>query len=160
MTTVYTSGSWDLLHTGHLNVLQRSRALGDRLIVGVSTDKLIEEYKGCPPVMPYGDRVRIVKAIRYVDQVVRQSRLMDIRLLKRHKIDVATIGEDWRNHPLDGIEWMQQHGRMVFLPYTKGISSTLIKQRVLEQNYRALYATLQREQTAGNDLAAEPPEFG
>ena len=57
---IYTSGSWDMFHVGHLNILERSRALGDYLIVGVSTNELIEEYKGPSPIIPFEERLRII----------------------------------------------------------------------------------------------------
>ena len=65
-TIVYTSGTWDLFHIGHLNILEKSAALGDKLIVGVSTDELIYNYKGIKPVIPFEQRLRIVEAIGVV----------------------------------------------------------------------------------------------
>ncbi len=132
--TVFTSGTWDLFHVGHLNILERSAALGTRLVVGVSTDELIESYKHMPPVIPYEERARIVEAIRCVDLVVPQTVLTDIRQLKEHDVDIVTIGSDWENKYLEGLEWMksQEGKRVVYLPYTDGVSTTSIKQRILE----------------------------
>lgn len=148
--TVYTSGSWDLFHVGHLNIIRRSQAYGDRLIVGVSTDELVEAYKGTKPIIPYDERVAIVRAIGGVDKVVKQTILTDIRLLKRHKIDVVTIGDDWRNKHLDGLEWMKEHGRVVYMKYTPGVSTTGIKRKIIKSAYELIYAELKREIQAGD----------
>ena len=94
---VYTSGTWDLFHIGHLNILEKSAALGDKLIVGVSSDELIYEYKGIKPVIPFEQRMRIVESIGVVSQVVRQDILTDIRQLKEFDVDIVTIGDDWKN---------------------------------------------------------------
>ena len=111
---VFTSGSWDLFHMGHLNMLKRSKELGTKLVVGVSTDELIEEYKGLPPVIPFEQRMEIVRANKYVDVVVRQTILTEIRQLKEFKVDIVTIGDDWKNRFLEGLEWMKEHGKEVF----------------------------------------------
>ena len=78
MKRVFTSGSFDLFHIGHLNILEKSAALGDELIVGVSTDELIEEYKGMKPIIPYEQRARIVASIKCVTKVVKQTKLTEI----------------------------------------------------------------------------------
>ncbi len=148
--TVYTSGSWDMLHVGHLNIIRRSRALGERLVVGVSTDELVEAYKGTKPIIPYEERVAIMRALANVDKVVKQSILMDIRILKRNKIDLVTIGDDWKNKHLDGLEWMEEHGKVVYLPYTPGVSTTSIKRKIIKNAYELIYAELKREITAGD----------
>ena len=143
--TIYTSGSWDLFHVGHLNVLEKSKALGDRLIVGVSTDELIEEYKGVAPVIPYEERFRVVSALQCVDLVVKQTVLTEISQLKEHCVDVVTIGDDWKGRYLEGLEWMKQHGEVVYLPYTEGVSTTGIKRRIIENAYTLIAAGLRRE---------------
>ena len=94
---VFTSGSFDLFHVGHLNILERSAALGDELIVGVSTDELIQHYKGMPPVIPFEQRMRIVSSIKCVTKVVKQVKLTEIAQLQREGIDIVTIGDDWEN---------------------------------------------------------------
>ena len=126
---VYTSGTWDLFHIGHLNILEKSAALGDKLIVGVSSDELIYEYKGIKPVIPFEQRMRIVESIGVVSQVVRQDILTDIRQLKEFDVDIVTIGDDWKNKYLEGLEWMKSQSgkKVVYLPYTGGISTTSIK---------------------------------
>ena len=132
---VYTGGTWDLFHVGHLNILRESKKLGDYLIAGVSTDELVESYKGEKPYIPYQQRFEIVKAIKYVDKVVKQTIIEDINLLKKYNVSLTTIGSDWKNKYLEGLEWMKQHGKdVIYLPYTDGISSTVIKQWIMERN--------------------------
>ena len=142
---VFTSGSWDMFHVGHLNVLRRSRELGDRLIVGVSTDELIAEYKGAPPVIPFEERMEIVQNVKGVDLAVRQTILTEIRQLQEHKVDVVTIGDDWKDRYLEGLEWMKEHGEVVYLPYTAGVSTTSIKRKIIENIYSVIAADLRRE---------------
>lgn len=144
---VFTSGSFDLFHVGHLNILERSAALGDELIVGVSTDELIQHYKGMPPVIPFEQRIRIVSSIKCVTKVVRQVRLTEVAQLQREKIDIVTIGNDWENKYLEGLEWMkcQPGKKVVYFPYTPGISTTGIKKRIIESANEIIAAALQRE---------------
>lgn len=132
MKRVFTSGCFDLFHIGHLNILERSAQLGDELIVGVSTDELVESYKGAKPIIPYEQRVRIVESIRCVTKVVKQTSLTEIAQLQREGIDIVTIGDDWKNKYLEGLEWMKsQPGKqVVYLPYTKETSTTEIKRKI------------------------------
>lgn len=99
---VFTSGSFDLFHIGHLNILEKSALLGDELIVGVSTDELIQHYKGMPPIIPFEQRMRIVSSIKCVTKVVKQVKLTEIAQLERENIDIVTIGDDWKDKYLEG----------------------------------------------------------
>ena len=144
---VFTSGSFDLFHIGHLNILEKSAALGDELIVGVSTDELIEKYKGMNPIIPFEQRFRIVSAIRCVTKVVKQVKLTEIAQLERERIDIVTIGDDWKEKYLEGLEWMKrQPGKeVVYFPYTPGISTTSIKQSIIRRTNQIVEAAMQRE---------------
>ncbi len=144
---VFTSGSFDLFHVGHLNILERSAILGDELIVGVSTDELIQHYKGMPPVIPFEQRVRIVSSIKCVTKVVKQVKLTEVAQLQREEIDIITIGDDWENKYLEGLEWMKQQPgkKVVYFPYTPGISTTGIKKKIIESANEIITAALQRE---------------
>jgi glycerol-3-phosphate cytidylyltransferase len=144
---VYTSGSWDMFHVGHLNILERSKALGDTLIVGVSTDELICDYKGMPPVIPFEERCRIVEAVRYVDRVVKQTVLTEIAQLRALDVDIVTIGSDWKDRALDGLDWMkkQPNKRVVYFDYTPNISTTSIKKRIIDNTYSIIESELRRE---------------
>lgn len=144
---VFTSGSFDLFHIGHLNILERSAALGDELIVGVSTDELIQHYKGMPPIIPFEQRFRIISSLKCVTKAVKQVKLTEVAQLQREDIDIVTIGDDWINKYLEGLEWMKQQPgkKVVYFPYTPGVSTTSIKKRIIESTSEIIEAALQRE---------------
>ncbi len=158
MKRVFTSGSFDLFHVGHLNILEKSAALGDELIVGVSTDELIEKYKGMKPIIPYEERARIVASIKCVTKVVKQTKLTEIAQLQRENIDIVTIGDDWKNKYLEGLEWMkQQPGKeVVYFPYTEGVSTTKIKRDIINGANEIVAAALHREEIKDKDWAEDP----
>ena len=158
MKRVFTSGSFDLFHIGHLNILEKSAALGDELIVGVSTDELIEKYKGMKPIIPFEQRFRIVQSIKCVTKVVKQVKLTEIAQLQREKIDIVTIGDDWVDKYLEGLEWMkQQPGKeVVYFPYTPGVSTTIIKRQIIESANQIVYAALHREELKDKDWDEDP----
>ena len=144
---VFTSGSFDLFHIGHLNILERSAALGDDLIAGVSTDELIQHYKGMPPIIPFEQRFRIISSLKCVTKAVKQVKLTEVAQLQREDIDIVTIGDDWINKYLEGLEWMkQQPGKeVVYFPYTPDVSTTGIKKKIIESTSEIIRAALQRE---------------
>lgn len=144
---VFTSGSFDMFHIGHLNILERSAALGDELIVGVSTDELIQHYKGMPPIIPFEERFRIVSSLKCVTKVVKQVKLTEVAQLQREDIDIVTIGDDWINKYLEGLEWVKkQSGKeVVYFPYTPGVSTTSIKKKIISSTSEIIEAALQRE---------------
>ena len=144
---VFTSGSFDLFHIGHLNILERSAALGDELIVCVSTDELIQHYKGMPPIIPFEQRFRIISSLKCVTKAVKQVKLTEVAQLQREDIDIVTIGDDWINKYLEGLEWMkQQPGKeVVYFPYTPDVSTTSIKKKIIESTSEIIRAALQRE---------------
>jgi glycerol-3-phosphate cytidylyltransferase len=127
---IFTAGAFDLFHAGHVNILKKSKALGDYLIVAVSTDDLIKSYKKYYPAISYSDRIKVIKACKYVDKVIKQTSLIDIKQLKKYKIDIVTIGDDWKDKYLEGIEWAKKHLKVIYIPYTQGISSRIIKRRI------------------------------
>lgn len=144
---VFTSGSFDLFHVGHLNILEKSAALGDELIVAVSTDELIEKYKGMKPIIPFEQRFRIISNLKCVTKAVKQIKLTEIAQLQREDIDIVTIGDDWINKYLEGLEWMKsQPGKQViYFPYTPDISTTSIKKEIIDRTNQIVEATLKRE---------------
>lgn len=146
-TIVYTSGSWDLFHVGHLNVLRKSKSFGDYLVVGVSTDELIEDYKGTPPIIPFDQRFQIIESIKFVDKVVKQTILTEIDQLKDLNVDIVTIGDDWKDKYLEGLDWMEsQDGKKVeYLKYTEGVSTTSIKRKIIDNIYEIISADFKRE---------------
>ena len=142
---IYTAGTFDLFNVGHINILKKSKALGDILIVGVSTDELVRTYKKTKPVISYADRIKVIQSCKYVDRVVKQSRLIDIKLLKKYKVDCVTISSDWRGKYFEGLDWMEKNGEVVYLPYTKSISTTAIKRKIIMNSYNIIKAELRRE---------------
>lgn len=128
---VYTAGTWDLFHIGHLNIIKMSKKLGNYLIIAVSTDELAKSYKHTP-FFPYSHRFRIIQALKYPDKVVKQTELIKIQDLIDYKVDVVTIADSWKDKPLKGLEWMERQGKeVVYLPYTKSISSSIIREKIL-----------------------------
>lgn len=125
--TILTYGTFDLFHVGHLNLLRRLKALGDRLIVGVSTDEF-NALKGKRTVMPYEHRAQIVGAMRYVDEVIPETcweqKRDDIR-----RLEVATfaMGSDWQGKFDD----LNDLCEVIYLPRTEYISSTEVKRTVV-----------------------------
>ena len=122
----YTSGVFDLFHIGHLNLLKNAKGMCDKLIVGVTTDDL-SLYKGKKPLIPFEDRFEIVRSIKYVDAVVPQETMDKAEMCKKLKASVLFVGDDWyMTSKWEKIE--QELGtlgvRVVYFPYTKGVSST------------------------------------
>jgi len=120
---VITYGTFDLFHIGHLNLLKRAKKLGDYLIVGVSTDEF-NAIKGKKSFFPYEHRVEIVKSIKYVDLVIPETcweqKIGDI---KKYNVDIFVMGDDWKGK----FDFLKKYCEVVYLPRTKGISTTQIK---------------------------------
>lgn len=148
-TIALTAGSFDMLHSGHIKIIERTRKLCDFLIVAVSSDKLIKSYKNATPIMNFKERAYNVSQIKGVDLVVSQDTLIDVETLKKYNINLITIGSDWRNKTLPSLEWAKTNGiKVVYLPYTKGISTTSIKEKIIKNSYKILKALLTRELNA------------
>jgi glycerol-3-phosphate cytidylyltransferase len=126
----YTSGVYDLFHVGHLNLLKNAKGLCDKLIVGVSSDKLVS-YKNKRAVIKHSERMEIVRNIRFVDAVVPQNDMDKFKMWERLKFDVMFVGDDWFDTPKwkDLDEKFKSVGvKIIYFPYTKGVSSTLINE--------------------------------
>ena len=126
----YTSGVFDLFHIGHLNILKRAKQNCDYLIVSVSTDELVRQEKKAKLIIPFEERMEIVRSIKYVDEAIPQlsyDKLEAWRVLEFHKI---FVGDDWKDtkrwNALD-IEFKKLNVEVIYLPYTRHISSTRIK---------------------------------
>lgn len=125
----YTTGVYDMFHIGHLNVIRRAREQCDYLIVGVSTDELVRKEKGKTPVIPFEERVEIVGALKYVDQVVPQPDKDKLGAWTKYHFDRMFVGSDWEGTP----QWKKFEEQfaplgveIVYLPHTDGISSTML----------------------------------
>ena len=126
---VYVQGTWDLFHVGHVNILRKAHRMAKELIAGVNTDESVKNHKGEFPVMPYCDRVKILKVCRYVDRVIKSDLTFDIDMLRRYRIEVLVLGSDWENKYLAGVDEAKKMGiKIVYFPYTTGISTTKIKE--------------------------------
>jgi len=120
---VVTFGTFDVLHVGHVSLLERARALGDRLIVGVSSDALNLSKKGRSPVYPEADRLRLIAALRCVDEVfVEESLALKGEYLRQHRADVLVMGDDWAGR----FDEFRSICEVVYLPRTPSISTTEI----------------------------------
>lgn len=126
----YTTGVYDMFHIGHLNVLNNAKKYCEYLIVGVSTDELVREYKGKTPIIPFEERKEIVENIKCVDQVVAQENMDKLKVLLEYNCDAIFVGDDWKGTE----KWnafenqFGKHGiDVVYLPYTKGTSSTKLR---------------------------------
>ncbi len=93
-TVVYTSGTFDMLHANHIKMIEYARSLGDILIVGVNTDELVESYKS-QPIIPFDERIALVKALKYPDIVIPQRSLDHSDKVKKLNFDVFVVGDDW-----------------------------------------------------------------
>ena len=129
----YTTGVFDMFHVGHLNLLRRARENCDRLVVGVSTDEVVRAYKHHDPIVPFDERVAIVKAIRYVDEVVPQTTMDKFVAWENLHFNRLFHGNDWKGSDMyNEIEAkLKAVGvEVVYFDYTKGTSSTLLAERL------------------------------
>ena len=126
----YTTGVLDLFHIGHLNLLKNAKGMCDRLIVGVTVDELVQ-YKGKNAMIPFEDRIEIIRSIKYVDAAVPQYDMDKLKAYKKLGASLLFVGDDWY-----GTEKWNQYQRdfekegikIIYFPYTKGISSTKISE--------------------------------
>ncbi len=134
MVIGYTTGVFDLFHIGHLNLLKNAKSLCDKLIVGVTTDKLVG-YKLKKAVIPFSERLEIVGSIKYVDMAIPQESMDKMAAWKKLKFDVVFVGDDWYQTE----KWREIENdfrkigvKVVYFPYTKGTTSTLINSVLLK----------------------------
>lgn len=131
MVIGYTTGVYDMFHIGHLNILRRAKEQCDYLVVGVSTDELVQKVKNKTPIIPFVDRCEIVGAIKYVDKVVPQFDKNKMAAWEKYHFNKMFVGSDWKGteawnrfeeefKPL-GVE-------IVYLDHTDGISSTILRE--------------------------------
>ena len=129
----YTTGVYDMFHVGHLNILKRAKEQCDYLIVGVSTDENVQQYKHKTPVIPFEHRKAIVEAIKYVDEVVPQENMDKFSAWEKYHFNALFHGDDWKGSNMyNEIEKkLASVGcDIVFLPHTDGVSSTEIVKKI------------------------------
>lgn len=131
----YTQGTFDMFHIGHLNLIRQAKEQCEVLIVGVNSDRLVNEYKNKVPVINESNRAEIVNALKYVDKVIICDSLDKCIVWKIVKFDAIFIGDDWKGN----LRWIQTEkelaplgAKVVYLKHTDGISSTIL--RPLEKN--------------------------
>ena len=129
----YTTGVFDMFHIGHLNILKRAKEQCEYLIVGVSTDEVVQGYKNKTPIIAFEQRIAIVESIKYVDKVVPQVSMDKLEAWKTLKFDVMFHGSDWKNSKMFD-KYQEDFANVgvdvVFLPHTDGISSTDIANKI------------------------------
>lgn len=132
MKVIITYGTYDVLHAGHINLLRRARALGDKLVVALSTDEF-NKGKHKSALLSYENRKTVLEAIRYVDLVIPEENWeQKISDIKEHNVDTFVMGDDWEGK----FDFLKEHCNVVYLPRTEGISSTEIRND-LSQNESA-----------------------
>ena len=135
--TLYTGGTFDLFHAGHVKFLERCSQISDEVMVSLNTDEFIEAYKGKPPVMTYQERLTTLAGCRYVDRVIPNVGGADSKVaIDRVRPDIVAIGSDWarkdyyKQMQFDQ-DWLDERNiSLIYIPYTRGISSTDIKRRL------------------------------
>lgn len=125
----YTTGVFDLFHIGHLNIIRRAKEQCEYLIVGVSTDELVKEYKNKYPIIPFEERKEIIESLKYVDEVVPQTTMDKYAAWENLHYEALFHGDDWKNSDMYNkyLEEFEGTGvEFVFLPHTEGTSSTML----------------------------------
>lgn len=132
----YTTGVFDLFHIGHLNIIRRAKEQCDYLIVGVSTDELVENYKNKRPVMTFEDRKAIVAALKYVDEVVPQVDRNKFSAWKKYRFHKMFVGDDWKGSALfDEVqERFKEVGvEVIYFPRTDGVSTSELVEKIIKK---------------------------
>lgn len=129
----YTTGVYDMFHIGHLNLIKRAKEQCDFLIVGVSTDALVEKEKHKTPIISFQERFEIVQSIKYVDMVVAQENKNKFEAWEKYGFHKMFVGSDWYGSP----QWIQYESQfrpvgveIIYLPHTEGISSTILAEKI------------------------------
>ncbi|HHZ8504445.1 TPA: adenylyltransferase/cytidyltransferase family protein [Morganella morganii] len=123
MKKIITFGTFDVFHVGHINILERAAALGDYLIVGVSSDKLNFDKKSRYPIYNEADRMKIIQSLKFVDQVfIEESLELKLEYIKKYNADILVMGDDWTGR----FDWVKSDCDVIYLPRTPSISTTEI----------------------------------
>lgn len=139
---VYTVGTWDLLHVGHLALLEHCKTLGDIVAVGVASDEVVNLYKPNVPVVPLKQRAKMLAALRCIDIVHPYHKLEYVSACMELNVDIFVVGEDWgrKPHNLEVESYLKAAGKQIIqVCYNPETSSTKIKQRVIGQSRADMY---------------------
>lgn len=132
----YTTGTFDLFHVGHLNILKKAKILCDILIVGVTSDEKVIKQKNKTPIINENDRIEIVSSIKYVDIALLHTDNNKFEAYAKYKFDVVFIGSDYYDHPEykdleeKSLELLGKKVDVIYFPYTEKISTTKITQKI------------------------------
>jgi len=140
--TVYTVGTFDLLHVGHLALLEYCKTLGNKLVVGVASDEVVNSYKPNFPVIPLTQRMEMLKALQCVDDVRSYNELEYVSACKELDVDIFVVGGDWgyKSHNIDVEDYLKSKGKeIVQIDYDPQTSSTKIKQNIISQSTNLKY---------------------
>lgn len=133
----YTTGVFDMFHIGHLNILRNAKEQCDYLIVGVSTDEVVKSYKNKTPIIPFEERIAIVRELKCVDQAVPQTSMDKMEAWEKYHFNALFHGSDWQGSDMYNkmVEKFATVGvDVVFLPHTDGVSSTLLSEVLYKLN--------------------------
>ena len=134
---LYTGGTFDLLHYGHMNFLKQCKTISDKVVVSLNTDEFIFQYKKQKPIMSYEERKKCLELCCYVDLVIPNIGGKDSKpAIMQTKPNIIAIGDDWAKKDYYGQmsftqQWLEQNNIvLVYIPYTKSVSTTEIKNRL------------------------------
>lgn len=134
MTTVITFGTFDLFHIGHLNILNRASELGQRLVVGVSSDQLNAHKKGRLPLCSQTDRMKIIQSLKCVDAVfLEESLALKADYIEHYRADILVMGSDWQGR----FDHLSSLCRVVYFPRTPSVSTTALIETIAGQHLLA-----------------------
>jgi glycerol-3-phosphate cytidylyltransferase len=136
-TIGYTTGVYDMFHIGHLYLLKKAKNHCDHLIVGISSDELVQRYKGKTPIIPFEHRLEIVSSLKFVDEVVAVTHRDKFQSFLDVGYDVLFVGDDWKNSDIFNTleKQLSPYGsRVEYFPYTKEVSSTKFRE-ILQDIY-------------------------
>lgn len=135
MKNIITYGTFDLIHYGHIELLRRAKQLGDRLIVGLSTDEF-NKTKKKHSIYPYEQRKIILESIKYIDEIIPEhSWEQKISDIEKYDIHTFVMGDDWEGK----FDFLKPYCNVIYLPRTNGISTTDIKQKLIKDDFFELY---------------------
>ncbi len=133
----FTTGVYDMFHIGHLHLLKKAKNRCDYLIVGISSDKLVESYKGKTPIIPFAHRLEIVSALKFVDEVIAVTDRNKFQSFLDVGYDVLFVGDDWKGSDIFNTleKQLSEYGSKIeYFPYTKEVSSTKFRE-ILQDIY-------------------------
>lgn len=131
----FVQGTFDMFHIGHLNIIKNAKSICDYLIVGVNSDDFVFEYKNKHPVISEDERLEIVKAIRYVDEVHIMKNRDKLEAFEKFSFDALIMGDDYRNtdfYKTVEKQLKEKNVDIIYFPYTKTTSSTIIRKKITD----------------------------